>query len=563
MTLFPAPSGLRRLLCAYLFDRRRWRIWLLFFVVLAAYSVNIQLAVLYNDWNGRFFNALQAVDKEGIFRELYYFIGLAAVIIVLLVWAQYVQDRLRIAMRRDLTKIFFARWLSADSAHYLLRESGQEPDNPDQRMTEDVRQLVNLSVNLTVSFYDSMLTIGSFSVILWQLSGPAEVFGVTVPGYMFWVCILYTLLATYVTHKIGWKLKGLNVDAQHREANLRAALMEKRRHADAIAGAHAEEMERQGLTARLEELLRVLIALVRRKRDLDLFTVGVGQFTHLAPIFFSLPSFFAGTIQLGGLMQIRGAFNDVARSLSWIIMSYDDLAALAAAYERLRRLEQGLTAADRTRRELLSRQASLPACGLQADLTLAIPSGQGGTSRPVTVHLQLHPGTFTIVTGPSGVGKSTLLKVLSGFNGGYSGAIASSGAVAWMPQTPYLPQGELKAALVYPLSAAAVPDEKAAQLLAAVRLKHLAGRLHEEGDWSSLLSGGEQQRICLVHALVRQPDILLLDELTNGLDADNAQHIVAVLRTHLPHTAIVLVTHQQQLWPLADHVITVQGDRCG
>lgn len=175
-------GGLKRLLLAYLFNRARWRLWLLFGVVLAAYTFNIKLAVLYNDWNGRFFNALQAVDSDGIFRELLYFIGLAAVIILLLVWAGYLKDRLTLALRRDLTSLFFNRWLSPDSAHYLLRESGREPDNPDQRITEDVKTLVAYAVSLAVSFYDSLLTIGSFSVILWNLSGSAVLFGFTIPG---------------------------------------------------------------------------------------------------------------------------------------------------------------------------------------------------------------------------------------------------------------------------------------------------------------------------------------------------------------------------------------------
>ena len=189
-----APNGLRRLIAARLFSRTQWRIWALAALVLAAYAVNIKLAVLYNDWNGRFFNALQAVNKAAIFRELFYFIGLAAAIIILLVWAGYIKDRLMLALRRDLTEVFFKRWLSPQSAHYLLRESGEEPDNPDQRIAEDVRLVVSLSVSLAVSLYDSLLTVGSFSVILWQLSGSAEVWGFTIPGYMFWVCVLYTIL---------------------------------------------------------------------------------------------------------------------------------------------------------------------------------------------------------------------------------------------------------------------------------------------------------------------------------------------------------------------------------
>ena len=256
------PGGLRRLLVCYFFNRARWKLWLLFGVVLAAYAFNIKLAVLYNDWNGRFFNALQAVDKDGIFRELFYFIGLAAVIIVLLVWAGYLKDRLKLALRRDITTLFFQRWLSLESAHFLLRESGREPDNPDQRITEDVNALVSYTVNLSVSFYDSLLTIGSFSVILWTLSGSAEVWGITIPGYMFWVCVLYTVIATGLTHLIGRKLKPLNIEAQHQEANLRAALIEKHRHSDAIAGAHAEAVEEAGLRERFSQLMDVLLTLI-------------------------------------------------------------------------------------------------------------------------------------------------------------------------------------------------------------------------------------------------------------------------------------------------------------
>ena len=553
-------GGLKRLLFAYLFNRARWRLWLLFGVVLAAYAFNIKLAVLYNDWNGRFFNALQAVDSDGIFRELVYFIGLAAVIILLLVWAGYLKDRLTLALRRDLTALFFKRWLSSDSAHYLLRESGREPDNPDQRITEDVKTLVAYAVSLAVSFYDSLLTIGSFSVILWNLSGSAVVFDITIPGYMFWTCIIYTLIATAITHLIGRKLKPLNIEAQHREANLRAALIEKHRHSDSIAGAGAEGVEVAGLMDRLSYLMDVRIALLRRKRDLDLFTVGVGQFTHLAPIFFALPSFLSGSIQLGGLMQIRGAFNDVARSLSWFIMAYDDLMRLAAAYERLERLEQGLSEADLTHRSLAAaREASnVP---LTADLTIAVPFGD--QTRTVSVDLKLSPGTITLVTGPSGIGKSTLLKVLAGFHDGFQGEMASRGRIIWLPQRAYLPKGTLKAALTYPLSPSDVTDDSVRQLLVDAGLAHLAGKLEDTADWMMLLSGGEQQRCSLLRAVLASPDVLLADEMTSGLEEPEVERMIRLLRSRLPNTAILMVSHQDAVRALADVVITLYGDTHG
>ena len=547
------PGGLRRLLVCYFFNRARWKLWLLFGVVFAAYAFNIKLAVLYNDWNGRFFNALQAVDKDGIFRELFYFIGLAAVIIVLLVWAGYLKDRLKLALRRDITILFFQRWLSPESAHFLLRESGREPDNPDQRITEDVNALVSYTVNLSVSFYDSLLTIGSFSVILWTLSGSAEVWGITIPGYMFWVCVLYTVIATGLTHLIGRKLKPLNIEAQHQEANLRAALIEKHRHSDAIAGAHAEAVEEAGLRERFSQLMDVLIALIKRKRDLDLFTVGMRQFTHLAPIFFALPSFLSGAIQLGGLMQIRGAFNDVARSLSWFIMAYDDLMRLAAAYERLRCLEEGLTQGDADHRTLMKARGISKTVPLSGAMTLTVPDGTSVRELPINLHLA--PGTLTVICGPSGVGKSTLLKVLAGFRGGFAGVLETRGTVFWMPQQTYLPKGTLKAAVTYPKPMNAVTDERITTLFEAAGLSQLAVKLHDTADWATVLSGGEQQRLSLLRAVLSEPEVLLMDEMTSGLDEANGRRMMALLRQQLPRTTLVLVSHQSYIRSLADTVI--------
>lgn len=551
-------SGLARLLGQYLFSRDRLKLWLLFGIVLGAYVVNIRLAILYNDWNGRFFDALQKVDQEGIYRELFYFIGLAAAIIVLLVWAGYLKDRLILALRRDVTEIFFARWLSSRSAHYLLRESGKEPDNPDQRITEDVRSLTSLAVNLFISLFDSVLTIGSFSLILWNLSGSITLFGITIPGYMFWVCLIYTAVATFFTHLIGRKLKGFNMEAQHMEANLRSALMEKRRNGAAIAGSHAEAAEERGLRDRFSDLLQVLIALIKKQRDLDLFTVGIGQFTHLAPIFFSLPSFFSGAIQLGGVMQIRGAFNDVARSLSWIIFAYDDLAKLSAAYERLRRLEQGIRDADEAAEKLSSERKMLPEGSpevMHADIILNIPEGNQGKFRALPVDLSLKPGTLAFATGPSGIGKSTLLKVLAGFSGTFTGEIASRGTIVWIPQKPYLMRGTLRSALAYPRDPSSLSDREAKELLSLARLDHLADQLDRNADWANALSGGEQQRIVLLRAVRLKPDILLMDEMTSGLDDTSAERMLDLMKKLLPRTAILLVAHQSALFPKADQIL--------
>ena len=179
------------------------------------------------------------------------------------------------------------------------------------------------------------------------------------------------------------------------------------------------------------------------------------------------------------------------------------------------------------------------------------------------INIDIPEKSITALIGPSGCGKSTLLKVLSGFAGNYEGKLSERGSIFWMPQQPYLPKGELIAALTYPQSPETITEQAAQELLSAAHLDHLKEKLYDSGDWSALLSGGEQQRLSLLRALIVKPDILLLDEMTSGLDPANAHWMIALLKAKLPQTAILLVTHQQSLWPLADHIINLQGPAHG
>ena len=225
-------QGLWGILKRWLFSLQALPLWAVFALVAMANVANVRFAVALNEWNGRFFNALQKVDASAIYDALFDFIWLASALIFLLVMTQYIKNRLLLSLRRELTFRLIDVWMSPTAAHYQLRESGREPDNPDQRIIEDSRELVGLAVNLSLSFLESVLTIGSFSVILWNLSGSVLVFGIEVPGYMFWVCLAYTVFATVITHWIGHPLKRLNYASQAKEADLRYAFIEKRRHAD-------------------------------------------------------------------------------------------------------------------------------------------------------------------------------------------------------------------------------------------------------------------------------------------------------------------------------------------
>lgn len=513
--------------------------FLLFVIVLLGNAAGVEAALWLNAWNGRFFDALAAVDRAKIVKELVTFVGIVSVVILVLVATSYVQDRLVIKVRRELTERMIARWLSDASAHYRLSLQGTEPDNPDQRILEDTGDFAALSINLLMSAYESLLTLIGFSAILWSLSTPLIVGEWTIPGYMLWACVLYTVLGTWLTHLIGRPLKRLNVEAQHREADLRFAFIEKRRHGDAVAGAKGEAFERRKLTAGLHHLTDLLIRRAKKSRDLDLFTVGLGQITHLTPLVLGLPSLFAGTIALGGLMQLRGAFADVARALSWVILSYDQLAHFAAVCARLNGLLTALEAADReTAEKTAVRKDAETVQGLRACVAVAIPDG-----RVLRADVSGAPGETVFLTGPSGTGKSTFLRTVAGF-GEADGELSVDPSLAWVPQAPYLFVGTLRENLLYGADAGEAGDQRLWDLLDAFGLSGLKGRLLEVCDWRTRLSGGEAQRVVLIRAVLGSPKVLLLDEATSALDPALADAVLRTLEAELPETFILAVTHQ-------------------
>lgn len=541
------------LLVGYFFNRKRAVVWFLLLFIIIAYLINIKLALALNEWNGRFYDSLQIVDKSSIYAALKDFVVLCSAIITVLVMADYVEKRLALLIRRDITHLFLDDWLSLRSTHFLLKETGKEPDNPDQRIAEDIRELVNLSLSLGLSLFNSLLTIGSFSIVLWNLSGSISIFNYKIPGYMFWVCLIYTFIENLLAHFIGRPLKSLNYEGQKREADFRATLLEKRQFSDAIAGAHGEFADSTQIKEKFANLMQVLVHYIKKRRDLDFFSVGVGQITHLTPIFFSLPSLFSGAIQLGGLMQIRGAFIDVARSLSWIAMSYPELARFFATYERLDQLQKNFSEAD-VRFLQMQERHQMSLTELSAQVCFNVPNK--GVAK---VDFRVAAKQLGVLFGRSGSGKSTLLRILAGFHLNYDGNVAFPGKVFWVPQKGYLLQASLRTNLAYPLTIDTLTDEKAKELLHKVGLIHLEAELDDDRDWRYRLSGGEQQRILLARAINLRPDILLLDETISALDKVAALDILQALKKWLPESTILLVTHQQEIIDFADVKLNMEN----
>jgi len=533
---------------------------------LAIIWVNVQL----NTWNGAFFNSLQDRKFDDFQRLLVQFAGWAVLYIVLAVYQLYLNQMLQMRWRRWLTDHFVRQWL-ADAAHYRLSLADFGTDNPDQRIAEDFREFVDDTLALFFGLLSSTVSFLAFVGILWTLSGPITLAGVTVPGYMVWVAIGYAFAGSVLAHRVGRPLIGLNFRQQRYEADFRFSLVRARENAEGIALYRGEADELEGFRARFGRVVGNWWQIMLAQKRFTWFSSFYGQLAIVFPFLVAAPRYFSGAIQLGGLMQIGNAFGEVQKALSWFVDAYVRLASWRASIERLdgfidaveraRLLGAGLTvregdviAFDTVRVDVpLRAQTDADAVETADDARAvaaagAVPANGVVATRPLVAAggERIEPGRHTLVSGPSGCGKSTLFRVLAGIwpfgEGECTGPRRD--AALFLPQKPYLPVDSLRAALLYPHAPEGVDDARLREVLAQVRLDDFTGRLDESANWALRMSPGEQQRLAIARALLQRPRWLFLDEATSALDEDTERAMYALLRDDLEATTLVSIAHR-------------------
>lgn len=530
--------------------------WFLLIVSLTLTLSSVWFNVKMNEWNGSFYNALQQLDGQALYKLLQQFVIIIAGLITVVVMGDFLRQKMVIRWREGMTEQVLDRWLSKNSKHYMLRLTSQEPDNPDQRIAEDIRLLIESTMRLTVTFLHSLLTLISFATILWSLSGAIS-FTLggsewTIPGYMFWACIIYTIIGITITQFIGSPLRKINMDKQRKEADYRTALITRKQHGDAIAGQRGEISDRNELMSRFLGVIRNWNNLIRYERNLAFFTVGYQQATAMAPIIFALPKFLAGELMLGGLMQLRQAFSSVAGALSWFIFSYKEIAAWQATVTRLYNFVVLLEHDHEPEvADLNDKQTKL-----KANLSLFM---QDDSLLIQDINFSVKAGELTVIEGCSGLGKSTLLRALSGHWPYFKGEIQRSPNVCWIPQRMYLPFARLDSLLAYPCQPNQFSAKEYEDALHLVGLDKIKNQLSLETDWTTRLSGGEQQRLIFARLLLNKPELILLDETTSALDEQNALNMLQLLKQHLPTAGIALVSHQRFTHVIADNVTSLKA----
>ena len=529
--------------------------WLMLAVLIGFTLCSITISVWIAAWDKRFYDALAAFDGASMPALIVEYLGYMAMIIGCIVCGDWLQKRLIFRWRTHLTEQFQQNWLEGHK-HYRLRLTG-EPDNPDQRIAEDIYLLSDKSIGLFRSFINNIAKFSAFVAVLWTLSG-VQTFNIsgrdiTIHGYLVWVALIYSVISTLIAHLVGRKLKNLNIDRQHREADYRAALLRVRDHAEQIAFYNGGEAETGRLKQRYLRIRDNWRRLTNCEFRQETFWATYVRISIFIPILATLPMYLAKTMTFGDMMQTRTSFARVQDSFGWFTDSYRRLIEWAAVVERLSGFQ---TALEQVEHEDRSAARPAPALtlnnhrqsGILALQNLTVHT-QTGSPLLTDINLEAHAPEWVLLEGRSGIGKSTLLRALAGLWPYYKGSFALDGSLLFLPQRPYLPADTLRHTVSYPYPAC--QDDRLIQTtLEQVGLDRLKNNLDEPYEWHGILSGGEQQRLSLVRALLHKPQILFLDEATNQLDGESALTLMQILKQNLPDTLVIGISHQPEIQAL-------------
>lgn len=529
----------------------------------------VYMTLLLNEWFNSFYSALQNYDSDAVYRGLLRFTGLAFAHIAFAVYSYYLQQRLALRWRKWMTKNYLAKWTGQQMYYRLEMFSQGTADNPDQRISEDI----NLFTARTLSFMSGLLrsatTIVCFIFVLWNLS---EILSFSaagqefhIYGYLVWTALAYSVLGTWITHKVGHRLVSLNYLQQKLEADFRFSMVRLRETAESVAFYNGAAKEESFLSNRFMTLLRNTLFIIKKQKQLSWLTNSYAQIAIIFPFVVAVPRYLSQNISLGGLMQIANCFGKVQDAMSYFVDVYASLAEWQSCAERLLSFDKHIAAIEKETEEKsgsLVREETPDRLRL-TDVTISVPAmDENKRTREIisSAACTIRSGEHVILKGPSGSGKSTLLRTLAGFWPYVKGHISmpASSEMMFIPQKPYIPMGTSAEAASYPLETA--DKEILSPLLMEYGLSHLMEKPDTEADWSHILSLGEQQKLAFVRVFLRKPKWVFLDEATSAMDEETEEKMYRLL-TALPGTTVISIGHRSTLDKWHDRVLRITNGK--
>jgi putative ATP-binding cassette transporter len=519
-----------------------------------------------NLWLGDFFNALDAHAGAHLWRDLGVFVLLALGLMATAAAQIHLKMSLQAGWRAWLTERLIGRWLDHGHA-YVLRFRDAEYDNPDYRIAEDVRMVIEATIDFAVGLVNSALLLVLFLGILWRLSeGAAGDSVIAVPGYLVFAALVYALLTTGLTHLFGQRLVAFSGDLHAREGDFRYNLVRVRDNAEGIALSRGEADERRGLGQIFKRLIEAWRRLVGLQTRLAWLTSGFAVATPVVPLLIAAPQYIGGTITLGGLMQASQAFIQVQLALGFVVDNYSRISDWVSGIHRIFQFDSAIAEIERNtidpgEQHIVVKPSSDGHLRF-ADLTVDSPDGTVVIDSATSA---IAPGERVLVVGQSGVGKTTLFRAIAGLWPWGSGTIEvpASDQIMFMPHRAYLPPGPLRAVVAYPRPAHQFDDAALRAALERTGLGHYVDRLDSDSRWQDVMTEEEQQRLAFARLLLQRPSWVLMDEATSELDDGAEADLMSLFTKELSRTTLISIGQRKSLAAYHGKTLTLTASETG
>lgn len=544
--------------------------WPLAIGLLVLICVNVGFQYGINVWNRSIFDAIEKRDASTVYFLSAVFVPLVLVSGSLVVTQVYLRMTMQRRWRSWLTTALIARWLS-NGRYYQLNLVSGDHQNPEARLTEDLRIATESPVDFISGVLNAFLSASTFIVVLWTIGGaltlPLGTSTITIPGFLVVAAVIYASITSISMFIIGRNFVQLSEQKNQAEAEFRYVLTRVRENGESIALLGGEEEERSGIDRTFAVVLARWARLTGQHMRTAMVSQGSSLFAPVVPVLLCAPKFLDGSMTLGQVMQAASAFAIVQGAFGWLVDNYPRLADWNASARRVASLMMSLDGLERAEQsDALGRIDHGEAKGEVMirlnDLSVTLDDGTAVVNE---TEVAIEQGERVLVSGDSGSGKSTLVRAIAGLWPWGSGSINfhTDKRLFMLPQRPYVPTGTLRRAVAYPGAAEQWPPKTIKATLDKVGLGHLKDKLEEDAPWDQTLSGGEKQRLAFARLFLHRPDIVVLDEATAALDEKSQNKMMEAVIRELPEVTVISVAHRAELEAYHTRKITLERRKGG
>lgn len=528
---------------------------LLFFVLIVTLTLfSVRLSLVHSTWYNNMYTALQEFNQTVFWEQMILFCFIAGFSVAAALISYYLNQRFSINWIEWLNTELLEKWMDK-RAYYKSQYMGNNLDNPDQRIQQDIQSYVKTTLSLSTGVIDAVTSMISYTILLWGLAGPMTLLGIEIPRAMVYLVFAYVIFTTLIAFWLGKPLIRLNFANEKLNANYRYSLIRVKEYAESIAFYAGEKVEKSRLYKQFRAVIDNMWDIVFRALKFSGFNLVVSQISVVFPLLIQVGRYFEKQIKLGDLMQTLQVFGKLHSNLSFFRNTYDSFAEYKATLDRLTGFHYSVEAAQKQSKTDITDH---PTDVIFQHLSVKSPMGKILIK---DLNLTLTQGNSLLIQGQSGVGKTTLLRTIAGLWSYAEGKIfCPQHNTLFLSQRPYLPQGNLLTALYYPGTTENVDLAKITRVLEQVQLAHLQDRLEQEQDWSRILSLGEQQRLAFARLLLHKPKVAFLDEASASLDEGMEYAMYRLIREELPNTTIISVGHRSTLVPLHQQQLELHTD---